>query len=280
MEQRVGILYHPKLDKARAFTDKLKDFLASRGISIWLCSAWEEDMAKPQVAGSDLILSIGGDGTILRAARAVVPNSVPIVGINLGRLGFMTELNASEALEKLPGLLRGEGWIEDRTMLEAELLVKGDRFAGKNFYALNDVVIGRRASARLVIIETIIDGAPLTTYRADGVIVATATGSTGYSLAAGGPILHPEADEIILKPISPHFSLSQALILPPKTIIDFRVTTSHEAMISLDGQVELPLSSGDGVKVKLSSHVTRFLRTCPQNYFYALLESKLKGKTP
>ena len=153
-----------------------------------MCSAWEEEKAKPQVAGSDLILSIGGDGTILRAARAVVPHAVPIVGINLGHLGFMTELKATEALDKLPRLLGGEGWIEERTMLEAETVSDG-----KTFHVLNDVVVGRGSSARVVNIETRIDGEVLTTYRADGVIVATATGSTSYLLAAGGPILYPQA---------------------------------------------------------------------------------------
>jgi len=231
--KRVGILYHPKLEKARAFSCELDKILRTQGISLWLCSAWDEGKAKPQVAGSDLILSIGGDGTMLRAARAVVPHAVPIVGINFGSLGFMTELEAAEALDKLPQLLG---------------------------------------------VETRIGGEVLTTYRTDGVIVATATGSTSYSLAAGGPILYPQAREIILEPVCSHLTLDKALVLPPEAVIQLKVATSHQAMLSIDGQVELPLRSGDKVEVKLGPYVARFLRVQPKTYFYSSLESRLKGK--
>ncbi len=271
--KQVGILYHPKIEKAKAFSQELEKFLKARGVSFWTCSAWEEDKAKPQIAESELMLSIGGDGTILRAVRAVIPHAVPIVGINLGNLGFMTELKADEAFEKLPRLLDGDGWIEERAMLEAELLSQG-----KVFHAMNDVFVGRRSSARLVQVETKVDGEVLATYRADGVIVATATGSTGYSLAAGGPILHPQAKEIIFKPVCPHLALDRAVVLPAEAEIQIKVTTTHEAILSIDGQVEMPLSSGDEIKVKRSPHVARFLRIRPKAYFYSYLESRLKGK--
>lgn len=271
--KRVGILYHPKLKKAKTFSRELAEFLNARGVFSWLCSAWEEAEAKPQVAGSDLIFSIGGDGTILRAARAVLPHAVSIVGINLGSLGFMTELKADEAFDKLPRLLNDEGWIEERAMLEAEL--QGE---SRIFHALNDVVVARGSSARLINIEAEIDGEVLTTYRADGIVVATATGSTSYSLAAGGPILHPQAKEILLKPLCPHLTLDKALVLPQEAVIQLGVTTSHGAMISIDGQVELPMHSGDKVRVKLSPYVACFLRIQPKTYFYGSLESKLRRK--
>ena len=271
--KRVGILYHPKIEKAETFSQELEKFLKAQGVSFWTCSAWEEEKAKSQIAGSELILSIGGDGTILRAVRAVIPQTVPIVGINLGNLGFMTELKADEAFDKLPRLLEGKGWIEERAMLEAELLSQD-----KVFHAMNDVFVGRRSSARLVQIETRVDGEILATHRADGIIVATATGSTGYSLAAGGPILHPQAKEIIFKPVCPHLALDRAVVLPAEAKIQLKVTTTHEAMLSIDGQVELPLRSGDEVKIRLSPHVARFLRIRPNDYFYSYLESRLKGK--
>ena len=197
--KRVGILYHPVIEAAYTLAKELERFLTSEGVSVWLCSAWEGDKARAQVNGTDLMLSIGGDGTILRAVQAVVGNSTPVTGINLGRLGFMTELSADEAVAKLPALLAGEGWIDERAMLEAELSPSDQEPEppGK-FYALNDVVVSRGAIARVIYVEASIDGEPLTTYKADGVIVATATGSTGYSLAAGGPILHPQAEEFIL----------------------------------------------------------------------------------
>jgi NAD+ kinase len=186
----------------------------------------------------------------------------------------MTELKADEAFDKLPRLLSGEGWIEERAMLAAEPLSQG-----KVFHAMNDVFVGRRSLARLVWVETRVNGKILATHRADGVIVATATGSTGYSLASGGPILCPQAKEIIFKPVCPHLALDRAVVLPPKAEIQLKVTTTHEAMLSIDGQVELPLSSGDEVKVKRSPHVARFLRIRPKAYFYSYLESRLKGKT-
>jgi NAD+ kinase len=271
--KRIGILYHPKIEKARAFSRELEDFLSARRISFWSCSAWEEEKSKPQVAGSDLILSIGGDGTILRAARAIVPEQVPIVGINFGSLGFMTELKADEALKKLPRLLDGEGWLEERVMLQTWKNKKG-----KVFHVLNDVVVGRGGSARLVNVEAKIDGEVLATYRADGVIVATATGSTSYSLAAGGPVLHPQSKDILLNPVCSHLTLNEAVVLPAETVVKLRVATNHEAMLSLDGQVESKLASGDEVTVELSPYMTRFLRLQPRNYFYSTLESRLRRK--
>ncbi len=270
--KRIGILYQPKQEKALPLAKKIEESLSHYGISCWLCSAWEGEKAQEQASNSDLILSIGGDGTILRAARISAPLSIPIVGINLGKLGFMTELDSTEVMDKLPQLIEGRGWMEERAMLQAEL--KED----KVFLALNDVYVGRGGLARLVLIEAVINGEFLTTYRADGVIVATATGSTGYALAAGGPILHPEAKEIILQPIAAHFSLSQALVLPPDVTIELKVFTNHEAKLSLDGQIEVPLSNEDKVKVKLSPHRARFLRLRPKTYFYKLLEQRLKGK--
>ena len=272
--KRIGILYHPKIEKAIAFSRELEDFLRARRISLWSCSAWEEETAKPQVTGSDLILSIGGDGTILRAARAIVPERVPIVGINFGNLGFMTELTADKALEVLPKLLDGQGWLEERAMLQAVRATDD-----KTFHILNDVVVGRGSSARLVNIETRIDGELLATYRADGVIVATATGSTSYSLAAGGPVLHPQARDIILNPVCSHLTMSEPLVLHPEAEIQLNVATRHEAMLSLDGQVESQLISGEGVIVKISPHVTRFLRIQHRNYFYDSLKLRLRRRT-
>ena len=267
--KRIGILYHPLLEKARDLADKLEEFLSSQGVSSWRCSTWDEDEAKSQVAGAELILSIGGDGTILRAVRIVTPLAVPILGINLGKLGFITELNGNEVLSNLPDLLEGEGWIEERAMLEAQV---GD----KDFHALNDVVL-RSVAVRLVNIDAEIDGTAITIYRADGIITATATGSTSCSLASGGPILHPQSKEIILQPISCHLGLSHALVLPQQSIVDLKVTPREKVILSIDGQVELPLSDGQNVRVKLSPHIARFLRIHEPAYFYSSLWQKLGG---
>ena len=236
----------------------------------WRCSAWDEDNAKPQVAGTELILSIGGDGTILHTARIITPLSVPILGINLGRLGFITEIDGDGVLSDLPDLLEGKGWIEERAMLEVQV-------EDTSFHALNDAVL-RSVAVRLVNIEAEIDGAAITTYRADGVIVATATGSTSYSLASGGPILHPQSKEIILQPISCHLGLSHALVLPPQSIVDLKVAHREKVVLSIDGQVEFPLSDGQNIRVKHSPHTARFLRIHEPTYFYSSLWQKLGGR--
>jgi len=275
--KKVGILYHPMIQAARTLAEELKDFLSARGVSVWLCSAWEGEQAKAQADDTDLILTIGGDGTILRAAQVAVPGRIPVTGINLGRLGFMTELSAGEAKDRLPALLAGEGWLDDRAMLEAELGATESE-PSRTFYALNDVVVARGAVARVIYIEASIDGQPLTTYKADGVIVATATGSTGYSLAAGGPILHPQAKEFLLLPIMPHLSSAYTMVLPAPAVVSLRLTTAHQATLSIDGHINLPLSSGAVITVRHSSYTGRFLRIHPEAAFYGSLEQKLKGK--
>jgi len=146
----------------------------------------------------------------------------------------------------------------------------------KSFHALNDVVL-RSVAVRLVNIEAEIDGTALTTYRADGVIVATATGSTSYSLASGGPILHPQSKEIVLQPVSCHLGLSHALVLPPQSTVDLKVALKEKVILSIDGQVELPLSDGQNIRVKLSPHIARFLRIHEPTYFYSSLWQKLGG---
>ncbi len=268
--KRIGILYHPLREKARDLSEKLEEFLSSREVSSWRCSTRDEDEARSQMAGTELILSIGGDGTILHVARIVTPLSVPILGINLGRLGFITEIDGDEVLSHLPALLKGKGWIEERAMLEAQI-------EDKSFHALNDVVL-RSVAVRLVNIEAEIDGTALNTYRADGVIVATATGSTSYSLASGGPILHPQSREIVLQPISCHLGLSHALVLPSQSTVDLKVAHREKVILSIDGQVELPLSDGQNVRVKLSPHTARFLRIHEPTYFYSALQQKLGGR--
>ena len=268
--KRIGILYHPLRDKARDLAEKLEEFLSSREVSSWRCSTWDEDQAKSQLEGTELIFSIGGDGTILRAIRIVTPLSVPILGINLGRLGFITEIDGNEVLSNLPDLLKGGGWVEERAMLEAQI-------EARSFHALNDVVL-RSVAVRLVNIEAVIDGTAITTYRADGVIVATATGSTSYSLASGGPILHPQSKEIVLQPISCHLGFAHALVLPQQSIVDLKVSPREKAILSIDGQVELPLSDGQNIRVKLSPHIARFLRIHDPTYFYSSLWQKLGGR--
>lgn len=271
---KIGILYQPKVAAALTLAKELARMAKESGAPTWLCSAWEEDEAFQQVEGTKFIICLGGDGTILRAARIASPKGVPILGVNLGRVGFMTELSAEEALSRVPRFIEGEGWVEERSMLQAEL-VSADMAP---YHALNDVVMGRGERCRLIRVKATIDGELLTTYKCDGVIVATATGSTGYALAAGGPVLHPQAEDILIKPIAAHLSLSTALVLPPEAVVELQVSTTHKATLSIDGQIEVPLRDGDIVRVKRSSYVTKLLRAEWPAPFYSTLVQKLEKR--
>jgi len=189
----IGILYHPKVEKTERFARDLLDFLRGKGIKCWVHSSWDEADAKNTLGDSDLIVSVGGDGTILRVARIIFPLGIPIVGVNFGNLGFMTELEAEEARDKLELIIGGEGWIDERVMLQARV-----GSPGHVFHALNDVVVGRGKFLRLINIDVSLDDDFFSTYRADAVIIATSTGSTGYLLAANGPIMYPESRDIIM----------------------------------------------------------------------------------
>jgi NAD+ kinase len=275
--ERIGILYHPVNKAAYPLAQELKDFLSAKDVSVWLCSAWEREEAECHLDSTDLILTVGGDGTILRAAQVAASRSIPITGINLGRLGFMTELGVDEAKGRLPALLAGEGWIDERAMLEAELRAS-DSKTGSVFHALNDVVVARGEVARMIRVEASVDGEPLTTYKADGVIVSTATGSTGYSLSAGGPILHPQSEDFLLLPILPHLSADYALVLTATAVVKLNLMVTHQATLSIDGHINLPASDGATIRVKQSAQKTRFLRIHPKASFYGSLERKLRGK--
>jgi NAD+ kinase len=235
--KRIGILYHPLNKAAFSLAQKLVDALDASGVSSWLCSAWE-----------------------IKQVREQLP------------------LSADEAIEKLPGILSGEGWIEQRAMLKAELTGAGEEPGlTREFLALNDVVIARGEIARIIYVQASVNGQPVTTYNADGVIMATATGSTGYSLAAGGPILHPQAEEWLLVPILPHLSLGYSLVMPPDAVVKLKLGTTHQATLSIDGHISLPLESGATITVTRSREKIRFLRIRPRDYFYSSLEQKLKG---
>lgn len=270
--KRIGILFNPNISTARDFTAEIAKFLPSLGASCWQCPSQDEGQVRSQVKGTDLILSVGGDGTVLRAARAVSPFAIPVVGVNLGKLGFLTEFRVAEARERIPALLRGEGWIDERAMLKVEL------GGNEPLHALNDVFVGRGAAPRVVNVAVVIDGIPFTTYKADGVIVATATGSTGYSLADGGPILYPQAKEIVLNPICPHPTFNNSLVLSSQSIVELKVRTDNQAVLSVDGQVNIALEGEQTIKVSISPHVARFLRLQPPTVFYSTLVERLVPK--
>jgi NAD+ kinase len=274
--ETIGILYHPKVATTRFKAEEIAGFLKTLGVTAWICSAWDTEEACKKIKSTGLLLTVGGDGTILRAIQAVIPQMTPITGINQGKLGFMTELGNDEAIGNLPALISGESWTDKRAMLQAEVTCKGK--TPQIFHALNDIVMARGGIARLIRIEASIDGQPLPTYKADAVIVATATGSTGYSLAAGGPVLHPHAPEMLMVPVAPHLCLAYPLLIPEKSQIVLRLNTYLESTLSVDGHINIALTDGDTVAIRRSPYNARFRRIRPENSFFSTLEEKLKGK--
>ena len=270
----IGILYHPKVEKTERFARGLFDYLRSKGINCWVHSSWDEAGAKDALGDSDLIVSVGGDGTILRVARIIFPSGIPIVGVNFGNLGFMTELEAEEARDKLELIIDGGGWIDERIMLQVRV-----SSSGRVFHALNDVVVGRGKALRLIDIEVCLDGDYFSTYRADAVIISTATGSTGYMLAANGPVMYPESRDMIMKAVCPHLNMDKAIVLSPLTKISLKVSTNHEAIVSMDGQVEETLKNGTGIEISITDKTTKFLRLRDKNSFYKTLTAKLNRKS-
>jgi NAD+ kinase len=276
--KKVGVCYHPKLQAGKALAEELRAVLEPQVAEVWLSSAWDEPATRRHVPGTDLLISVGGDGTVLRAARAVVPHTTLLLGVNMGRLGFLTELDQADVFQRLPEVLAGAGRIEERAMLHVDVtagVASGPR-GDVRFHALNDVVVGREAFGRTVQVSVHVDGVLLADYRADGVIVATATGSTAYAQSVGGPILNPESREFLLTPVAPHLSPMNPIMLAPTSVAELTPSASQPAVLSIDGESHQELPPLQTVRVSLSHHVARFLRFAPPGHFYELVARRLR----
>jgi NAD+ kinase len=220
-----------------------------------------------------MVFVLGGDGTILSVARLCAPANIPILGINFGRVGFLTELEPGEVEEKLPLYLDGDYWLDERSMLQAEFVGNGGL---ERHIALNDIVVVRGAEPRVIELNIWIDEHLYHTTVADGIIVSTATGSTAYNLAAGGPILHPQVRSSVITPIAPHLAADRSLILEPNAVITLElVRESSAALLSADGQINRDIVPGTKVLIRGNAYVTKFLRRRPSTYFYRVLSRKL-----
>jgi NAD+ kinase len=272
--ERIIILSNPLVARSAALAAEIYAGLAGRpGLHVSQAAiADSEDGA--HVAGHDLIVVLGGDGSMLRAGTLSARHGIPILGINLGRLGFLGEVPPDEWPAVLPRVLAGDYWVETRMMLHVAHERAGAVLS--TYEALNEAVVGRGALARPVRLKTKIDGFTVTTYVADGLIVATPTGSTAYALAAGGPVLPPELRNILLIAIAPHLSLDRAIVLPQGSTVEVVISSDHQAILSADGQFEVPLQNGDGVRVRMSDYVTRFVRVRPRSYFYTSLVRRMQ----
>lgn len=270
----LGIVYLQTNPAATALAERLLRELRASGHVVWSRPSRAEGNLEALLDGTQLVLVLGGDGTVLSVARACAARNVPILGINFGRVGFLAELEPSEVTEQLPLYLAGDYWIDERSMLRAEVEIGGERH---QFAALNDIVLVRGAQPRVIRIKVWLDGHFYNTTVADGIIVSTATGSTAYNLAAGGPILYPAVRSNVLTPIAPHLVADRSLVLEPGAGVTLELQEgSDTAVLSADGQINLEIATGTQVRVGSNEHITRFLRRRPPTYFYRILSAKLR----
>lgn len=274
--KKVGFIINDTIEAAIAQAHETHRLLSQAGVTVV-----ESHSASPETSvnwtredGLDMIFTFGGDGTILRAARFAAPLGVPLVGINLGRVGFLTEMNPWQVKERLRLFLEGRYWLEKRAMLRAELW-RNNRLLD-TFLALNDVVVARAALSRVVNCAVFINGRQLTTYVADGVIVSTPTGSTAYSMAAGGPIMHPELRSFVVTPIAPYLTVIRSLVLPDDRRLDLQIDTDDEAFLTVDGQLHVPLLDGDRVGLITAPDPCLFARVQDMTYFTTTLVNRLR----
>ncbi|HCG91393.1 MAG TPA: hypothetical protein DEZ08_06110 [Dehalococcoidia bacterium] len=241
----------------------------------WIIAADDIKSSEDKIKKTDLIITVGGDGTILRANRVSAKFQIPILGINMGRLGFMTELTAEEALDHIEEYLIQPMGSESRNMLQSTIVSKTFEENKGPHHALNDIVLARGTSSRVVTIRVKVDGADLTVFRSDAVIVSSATGSTGYNLSVGGPILDPLSNNIIIKPVAAHIGLSTGIVLNYDSSVEMIVEGEQSAIMSIDGSYDYPLIPGDTVIITQSNLKAQFVRSNPSNHFYKTLTRRL-----
>ena len=264
---------YPKNSEAFAEAEAMTFFLKEKGMDAPCGSLYDEELRKRvKKREFDMLITVGGDGSVLRAGHLCAPSGVPILGVNLGRLGFLIQIDRKEWREYFEKLLNGEAWIENRMMLRAEHIRAGESLGSSN--ALNEVVVARGQNLRPVRLTASVDGRRLTSYVADGLIAATATGSTAYALAAGGPILPPELRNILLVPIAPHLSVDRAVVLSEGSSVSI-VIKSENAVLSVDGQPPTPLMEDDQVKATAADVTAQFVRFGDPGYFYRNLTAHM-----
>jgi NAD+ kinase len=271
--ESVAILYHPRRKRAVEEAEWLGVELERRGVRTSIGSGWDDQVVGQLCCDRQLLVAFGGDGTIIHIARLAAPYGVPLIGINLGRVGFLAEMTPEALRGRVDDLVKEEYWIERRAMLDVYVHA-GDRT--DRYLCLNELAVARGLAPRAVHIHTQLDGLDFLTYTADGVLVATATGSTAYSLAAGGPILYPEAQDFIITPVAPHLHIGRSMIVPRETSVTLSIPSDKAAVVSVDGADETTLNPRERVDVCRSSLTANFARFGHREYFYEAIAARLR----
>ena len=278
---RLGIITKPNEPRAAELAAHIAEWAAAHEINLFVNNRVRDlppgtfsASAREIADHCDLLIVLGGDGTMISTARLVAGRGTPVLGINLGTLGYLTEFAMDEAMPALEYVVRGEYEVDKRTMLDWQVLRDGDQVGGGS--ALNDVVLNKSALARIIDIDCWVGSHYVTGYRADGLIVATPTGSTAYNLSAGGPIIAPATEAISICPICPHTLTNRPLVLPFSVEIALQMNThEQEVMLTSDGQIGLPLMAGDRVEIRKSEKTFNTVCANDRDYF-EILRSKLR----
>ncbi|MCD4671713.1 MAG: NAD(+)/NADH kinase [Anaerolineaceae bacterium] len=271
-----AIVSHPALPEAAVEAQKIAAVLSALGAAQVVAASLYDEGLRQRIRDKefDLLIAIGGDGTMLRAGHLCAPLDLPVLGINAGRFGFLMEVDLGDYNEFTSRLLSGQFRLEDRMMLQAHLERNGQVL--DRWQVLNEVVVCRGKPVRPIQIEACVDGSPLTSYVADGLIAATPTGSTAYALAAGGPIMPPELRNILLVPLAPHLSVDRAVILAEGSHVDFIVRGGYDPVLSVDGHPPLDVLSDDIIHISAADARLTFVRFQDAGYFYRNLTKYMK----
>ena len=270
--EAVCIAHHSLLPRAAQLAEEIAHHYADR------CRWWQanemtlaHEEADDRLRDTDLIITVGGDGTILRGMHAASLYGIPVLGVNMGRVGFMSEIDSDNALDEIEWYLDGNGRIDDRAMLSSTL---DDEESG-TLHALNDVAVHRGADLRVIEVEAVVNGVELSTYRGDGVIVATSTGSTGYTLQLGGPVIDPSAQVFLLKPVAGHMSQFGGVVLSSDSVLKLTLSTTADATLTVDGYISRTMGDRSTVRISRSQRRARFLRRGSKSAFWEGLSHRL-----
>jgi NAD+ kinase len=274
--KRIGFAYNPTNDAALELRERAAGWCRLRGIDHWSAAAGDHETLIEELKTTDVLAVLGGDGTFLRAARAVAEVDVPLLGVNLGKIGFLSKVEANQLEATLAQIAAGDFRVDERMGLKADILPAGRSGSSRTELALNDIVVARGALARVCRLDVAIGPSHLATFIADGLIVASPTGSTGYSFSAGGPIVDPMSRNLIVTPIAGYLSAIRSVVVSPRQTVRCTVVDAYEALVSIDGREDIPIAVGDVVEVRALERPIRFVEPKGAQPFWDLLRHKVE----
>jgi len=271
---RIGLAYNPTKEAALELRERAEGWCKVRGIDHWSAPAGETEALVRELPDTGALVVLGGDGTFLRAARAVAEVDVPLLGVNLGKVGFLSKVEAGAIETVLGQLVAGEFTLEPRMALHAEIHPGGQTEPSETFFALNDITVARGALVRVCRIDVEIAGSHLATFTADGLVVSSPTGSTGYCFSAGGPILDPTSRNLVVTTIAGYMTAIRSIVVSPRHTVKLRVVDAYDVLMSVDGREDRHLSNGDVVCVSEAPRPIRFIEPRGALPFWDLLRQK------